>query len=100
VWHLVLAMTFVETVTHGCNDKRGPFKMNTWERVDLTELSDIDESTVAAPVLGAMCPGAACGAGCGGLGCGAGCVGFTAGGGCAGAGCGAWCGGLGCGFLC
>ncbi|MDH5506278.1 MAG: hypothetical protein OEZ02_03580 [Anaerolineae bacterium] len=50
--------------------------------VDLSSLAEIEESAVALPVGGLVCPG---------LGCGAGCAGLACGGGCAGAGCGGLC---------
>lgn len=65
--------------------------MNTITYVDLSELDDVEESSVALPRPGIACVGAACGVGCVGAGCGAGCVGAGGGFGCAGALCGGVC---------
>ncbi len=52
------------------------------EYIDLSELDDIEESAVSAPIGGAACPGAACGGACGGAGCGGLCAGLLCGGVC------------------
>lgn len=50
--------------------------------IDLDDLSEIDESALALPVIGAACPGVACGGLCAGAGCGGACVGVVCGGVC------------------
>lgn len=40
------------------------------EYIDLTDLQDVEESSLALPIGGLGCPGALCGAGCTGLFCG------------------------------
>ena len=48
-----------------------------YERIDLTELNDIEETGVAIPIVGAGCGGVCggiwCGLFCVGMGCGAAC---------------------------
>lgn len=65
--------------------------MNAITYVDLSDLDDMQETSLAVPSPGVVCPGLVCGVGCLGAGCG---------GGGAGAGCGFRCGGAGCGVLC
>ena len=52
------------------------------EYIDLTDLQDVEESSLAFPIGGLGCPGALCGAGCAGLACGGGAIGLFCGGFC------------------